>query len=202
MGEKWAITDTHFGHANIIKFEKPDGSPIRPGYTPAPTMAYVRFRDITHHDEALVEQWNRRVGVGDTVYHFGDIGKPLSIMKRLNGRKKLILGNHDDIHDARELRQYFYDIVAWRISQPEDGFPVPVVFTHFPLHADERKPAARRINIHGHIHEKHILRPNGMIDPWYINICVEHTNHGPVHFDELISMVALRRKQIEKLGEA
>lgn len=202
MAEKWVISDTHFGHANIIKFTKPDGSPIRPGFTAEPMRAFTPFRDIQHHDETLIARYNARVGTHDTVYFFGDFGKPLNVCERLNGRKKLILGNHDDIHDARDLRKYFYDIVAWRVSQPKDGFPYPVVFTHFPLHADERKPATRRIQVHGHIHEKTIEDANGQPDPWYVNICVEHTNHAPLHWDDLVKIVGKRHRILKDRGLA
>ncbi len=199
--ERWIISDTHFGHKNIIRFTKPDGSPIRPGYTPAPTRAFVRFRDIEHHDECLIDEWNKAVGPNHRVYMLGDFGRPLELCSRLNGKKVLILGNHDDVHDPRALGKYFEQVLAWRVWGEEVGFDYPVVASHFPLHADERKPAVRRINVHGHIHEKIITRANGMVDPWYINVCVEHTNHGPMAWDTLVKLVKSRVKDLKCLGE-
>lgn len=201
MKDRWIISDTHFGHNNIIKFTKPDGSPIRPGFTPEPTRAFVRFKDIEHHDETLIQRYNERVGLHDRVYFLGDFGRPLDICSRLNGKKILILGNHDDIHDPRSLGKYFEKVLAWRVWGQEVGFNYPVVGCHFPLHADERKPAVRRINVHGHIHEKVVMRANGLIDPWYINVCVEHTNHAPMPWETLTKIVDSRVAALKALGE-
>jgi calcineurin-like phosphoesterase family protein len=73
--------DTHFSHDAIIRFcDRP-------------------FRDAQAMDDALVANWNRRVGPDDTVFHLGDFcwrkGDGLSLLAQLRGRKHLILGNHD-----------------------------------------------------------------------------------------------------------
>ena len=83
MGNIWFTSDTHFGHANIIKYDK------RP------------FESIEEHDEALITRWNTVVGKGDVVYHLGDVAwhnKVIDVealLRRLNGTKILITGNHD-----------------------------------------------------------------------------------------------------------
>lgn len=75
-------SDHHFGHANVIVYTK------RP------------FTSIEEMDEALVENWNRSVRPGDSVYHLGDFAflKPDAVpalIKRLHGQIHLIRGNHD-----------------------------------------------------------------------------------------------------------
>lgn len=82
-GDKVFFTsDTHFKHANIIKFcERPFGS-------------------IEEMNEALIANWNRVVGKDDFVFHLGDFcfgGSEAwnSILDRLNGKIYLVLGNHD-----------------------------------------------------------------------------------------------------------
>jgi len=47
--------DQHFGHANIIK------------------LCSRPFSDVHEMDEALIENWNRRVTNGDTIYIIGDL---------------------------------------------------------------------------------------------------------------------------------
>jgi calcineurin-like phosphoesterase family protein len=75
-------SDTHFGHANIIKLSS------RP------------FQDCEAMDEALRDNWNAVVKPSDTVWHLGDFTwakgeEAESYLKRLNGKINLIWGNHD-----------------------------------------------------------------------------------------------------------
>lgn len=81
---KFYISDTHFGHVRILDIQ------------PRP------FADIEEHDEWMITCWNEVVGEGDIVYHLGDFSARLNdadrvreIFGRLNGRKCLIIGNHD-----------------------------------------------------------------------------------------------------------
>ncbi|GAB5429390.1 MAG: hypothetical protein Devi2KO_28490 [Devosia indica] len=74
--------DTHFGH---------NSQAIRRGYD-----------DLDEHDNELIHNWNREVPRDGIVFHLGDFAYKSTaehrqrIFKRLNGRKYLILGNHDD----------------------------------------------------------------------------------------------------------
>lgn len=80
--KKFYISDTHFGHEAII------GSCSRP------------FSSVQEMDEFMIDAWNSVVSNDDIVYHLGDFafGGPdhaKHIFQQLNGRKILILGNHD-----------------------------------------------------------------------------------------------------------
>jgi len=76
--------DTHFGHANIIR------------------LCNRPYDSVEEMDESLIVNWNTSVGPDDDVYHLGDFafrGDPnrtRDIFARLNGRKRLIIGNHDN----------------------------------------------------------------------------------------------------------
>ena len=48
------IAHTHFGHANVIRYD------VRP------------FESVEAMDEALIKRWNTRVSDDDTVYVLGD----------------------------------------------------------------------------------------------------------------------------------
>lgn len=59
----WLISDTHFNHANILKFtDSRTGLPVRPG-----------FESVDHMNEHMIERWNSVVKPGDIVYHLGDV---------------------------------------------------------------------------------------------------------------------------------
>lgn len=81
---KFYTSDTHFGHARVIQYSK------RP------------FASVEEMDDELIRRWNSIVRPKDEVYHLGDFAfaKPErieDILKRLNGRKCLIIGNHDTV---------------------------------------------------------------------------------------------------------
>ena len=175
MPDIFFLSDTHFYHHNILKFTKPDGGLIRPGFT-----------DVYHMHEVMIERWNSVVKPGDKVYHLGDVsikyGTDLAkIMARLNGKKRLIFGNHDKIKGTN-LMDFFEKGTMWRVFGIE-GF----VCSHVPLHPSNF-PHSCVLNVHGHIHEK------DQNDPRYNNISVERINHTPIHIDVLIAMAKKLRE--------
>ena len=82
MGAKiYAISDLHLGHVN---------------------MALKRgFSNVEEHDLHIVNTWNSIIAKHDTVYILGDIASKStdeilqSLISSLNGKKHIILGNHD-----------------------------------------------------------------------------------------------------------
>lgn len=79
MSEFFFTADTHFGHANIIKYCN------RP------------FKTVQEMDETLITNWNNKIGQDDVVFHLGDFsfGDADKYRKRLNGSIRFIRGNHD-----------------------------------------------------------------------------------------------------------
>lgn len=160
MSDIWVTSDTHFGHENIIKYSD------RP------------FHNIEEMDEALIENWNRVVKPGDKVYHLGDVWmgsgeRAYKNIRRLNGKKRLVLGNHDDARSAP--LQAFQKICLFR-SFKEFG----LMLTHVPVHPSSIIRAGEgAINIHGHIHTN--PSPPGP----YKCVCVEQTNYTPVNIEKL-----------------
>lgn len=60
------------------------------------------FDTVTQMDETLLNNWNAQVSGKDTVYVLGDAffkgeERRLEILRRLNGKKHLIKGNHDRV---------------------------------------------------------------------------------------------------------
>ncbi len=149
----FAISDTHFGHANVIDYCN------RP------------FSSVEEMDETLIENWNSTVNKNDVVIHLGDFGLGnkdyiKSIIERLNGKKILILGNHD-------WKEDFYK---------ESGFHTvsrfPIVYDHFylmshaPLILGDKLPY---FNCYGHVHndERYVDTTNTKC------FCVERIGYRP-----------------------
>ena len=167
MSETYIISDTHFGHGNSLTFKKADGSPLRD------------FSSAEEMDEHMIKCWNSVVRPEDKVIHLGDgvINKKfLPVLNRLNGKKKLVMGNHD-IFPTATMLQYFYDVKAYRVFDKH-------VFSHIPVHTESI--GRFKANVHGHLHSNTVKvitdQTNVVDDPYYICMCVEqpHVNYTPM----------------------
>lgn len=161
MAKTFLIADTHFGHANILKFVREDGSPLRGG-----------FLDIKDHDAKLIYYWNSVVSPEDKVYHLGDIGftnftHVKRIFDALNGTKVLIRGNHDNFKLA-QYAQIFKDV---RATHTLDKF----ILSHIPIHPESL--SRWKANVHGHVHA------NTLKDYRYFNVSAEEIDYKPVDFE-------------------
>jgi calcineurin-like phosphoesterase family protein len=167
MTNIWVIADTHFGHKNILTFTRKDGSLIRGAV----------FKSIEQHDEILINNWNSLVRPQDHVYHLGDVvinRHFLGLVKRLNGHKRLVRGNHDVARTKEFLEVGFSEIYGVRVWPKHH-----LIFSHVPLHPDSLSSRGW-INIHGHLHENLVRDSNGHIDDRYRCVSVEHTDYKPL----------------------
>jgi len=162
MRKIYVISDTHFGHANILKFKAGDSSYLR------------SFSSVEEMDTCMVDNWNSVVQPEDIVYHLGDVyfSRGWENIKKLNGRKRLILGNHDN-GKARYIQEGFQKVMMWRMF-PEFN----CVLTHVPIIIPETARFA--YNVHGHIHQ------NASPTPFHINVSVEAINYTPVELEGII----------------
>lgn len=183
------ISDTHFGHANMLKFLNYDGTRMRP------------FDSVEELDELMIQNWNEMVKPMDKIYHLGDVfyksANPEQIMSRLNGDKILVRGNHDR-REAQWYLKYFRDV---RSTFHIEG---NYLLSHFPIHPDSKGRFVR--NLHGHVHNQLVMKSQVVIgidccdkiervvDPWYRNCCVERNNYTPVPFEVI-------KEETEKLIE-
>lgn len=176
MRDIWLISDTHFCHENILSFR--DGGPD------GPLIRGQLFDSVEQMDEVMIDQWNRTVKPGDIVYHLGDVffGPKEDFVKkwkRLNGAKRLILGNHDDakFFAKNELVQ---KIMMWRMF-PEFG----MLLTHVPVHDTIMYEGRFRnydglpLNVHGHIHQNPSPTENHKC------VCVEQIDYTPIHIEDV-----------------
>lgn len=155
MANILVISDTHFGQRSII------------GYCARP------FPSVEAMDEAIVERWNAIVRPRDHVYHLGDVAMKVqamdAILPRLNGKKRLIRGNHDIFPTKRYLR-HFQEIHGMRVLDT-------MLFTHIPIHPESM--GRFWANVHGHMHEKQSYGPR------YLNVSVEQTDYRPISLEDV-----------------
>lgn len=161
----WLISDTHFLHSNILKFKDKNGDLFRGDL----------FESTRHMDEVMINNWNRVVKPGDKVYHLGDvfIGQKeafKTLWPRLNGKKSLIVGNHDDVKFMCS-GGFFRKVTMWK-KIPE----MDMILTHAPLHQSTLNKKTP-FNVHGHIHQN----PSPSLSHFCVS--VEHINYTPIHIE-------------------
>ena len=184
MPSVFLVSDTHFGHTGVCRFTRNDGvTKLRP------------WDSAEEMDEAMVKAWNERVKPTDKVYHLGDVviaRKSLAIMRRLNGDKVLIRGNHD-IYKDEDYSKYFRSIRAYHVMNG-------MILSHIPLHSDSMGRFGT--NIHGHLHANRVKKARGVDaktgevlyseenDVRYHCVCVEQTpDFAPILFEDVIKNI-------------
>lgn len=170
----WITSDHHFGHNNICKFKNQYNEPLRP------------WDDVFDMEEELIKRWNERVNPNHYVIHCGDFAMNKTgydrVITRLNGKKILLLGNHDTFDNATYLK-HFVQVLSMITLHSQ------AILTHIPLHPTSLDN--NTINIHGHLHSYSVL-DNDKIDPRYMCVCVEQTDFYPVLLNDVIQQAKLK----------
>ena len=155
------IGDTHFWHRAIINYCN------RP------------FETVEEMNETLIKNWNKVVGKQDIVYVLGDFalcGKDriIEVGRALNGRKRLILGNHDGA-SLDTYREAGFEYIYNHCIILDDFY----ILSHYPQFIT---PNGLYANIFGHIHT----------NPEFVDVssrsfcaCVERplVNYTPIEFE-------------------
>lgn len=174
VADIWFSSDHHFHHENIIKYAN------RP------------FSTVAEMNEMLVKLHNDRVRPSDHWYCLGDVtmerdnqGRGLGILRRMNGHKRLILGNHDH-YQMKHYLEYFEKVMA--MQRIDDLW-----LMHVPCHPSN--VGSSKAIVHGHIHAN--PSPATVVNEFeyggvkkrrvtpYINISVEAINYAPVTIEWL-----------------
>src|SRR5574343_234805 len=177
----WFISDTHWGHSNIIRFCS------RP------------FSSVEEMNEKLIENWNEVVRPEDTVWHLGDFAffsksKIENVLYRLNGNKHLILGNHD-----QEFIKHREEILSNKLLSSIRNYAEVKIDKKLLVlfHYGQRvwnKSHHGSIHLYGHSH--------GTLPPFGKSVdvgvdCKEITNeYRPIHLDEVIRYMDNRVREV------
>ena len=150
-GNIFFVADTHFGHEAMIRFEN------RP------------FKDIRDMEQQIIKNWNETVAREDRVFvlgdfAFGDKAEVTRLCRSLNGKKTLVLGNHDTQSPEWYRECGFDEASAWPIII--EGF---WILSHEPLYINENMPYPTY---------KDFCRQS-------ICVCVERTGYRPISFEDI-----------------
>lgn len=164
----WIISDTHFGHKNIIKYCK------RP----------------KNHDAVMLSNWAKYIKRDDVVLHLGDllVWYPDDVsrrwaerVKKLPGRKYIILGNHD--YDVKAwIEKSWYRMTGFR---PIDPFlQRQTYFSH-----DRTTEGQGLLNVHGHSHNHAPFGTYSILGYTYYNASIEGQAYRPKRLGEILEEV-------------
>jgi calcineurin-like phosphoesterase family protein len=178
-------SDTHFGHANIIKYCK------RP------------FSSVKEHDDALIKNWNDVVKDNDDVYHLGDValskythGYLTELLDRLAGRIHLLRGNHDKgIEKGVDRFEEVRDIIVAKIADHEaqDGLR-RIVLCHYAMRVWDRSHHGSW-HLYGHSHGTLSEDPNSLSFDVGVDCCA----YRPISYAEVKAIMSKKTwKQIDR----
>jgi calcineurin-like phosphoesterase family protein len=164
----WLISDTHFGHSNII------------GYCARP------FSDVREMNSILIHNWNATVDKRDTVYFLGDIlfgygsGSKDYWLSKLSGNIVYIRGNHDkDKQNTKPYEKLEYK--GHRFLLVHDPDDLPFRWDDWIIHGDKHN---NNLEAYPFINWKKKT----------INVCAEVVKYRPINFDKIIEIIKDEKK--------
>lgn len=149
------IADCHFGHPAIINLD------------------HRHFADLQQMEESMVILRNAAVGKGDTIYILGAFcwqkaDEWLRILRRLNGQKVLIQGNHDLQKYPPELRKEFADIKEYKEFRDGDRH---VILSHYPIPFYKHSCDPRFFMLCGRVHT---TKEDEWLEKWTAELRTTH----------------------------
>ena len=158
------IADLHLGHNTI--HEKAG-------------MWRNNCKDSDEHDEWIINQWNSVVKKQDLTWVLGDVAfkkSHLEKLKKMNGVKHLILGNHDE-YSLDLYSKYFNKIHGFMKYKGFWLSHAPILYT-------------RKIwNIHGHTHGAACI--DGCSSTKHFCVSIEALNGVPITLDRIKERIEL-----------
>lgn len=164
--------DLHLGHAGIISRKN------RP------------FSSVEEMNRTLVTNYNAVVRNSDTVYLLGDLCHKMppteadAILRRLNGKKYLIRGNHDKEYDP-SIFEEVRDLMTLSLSG------VYFVLMHYPM-LSWQKMHSGSIHLHGHMHASKEYNENNFLEGIRrYDVGVDANDYFPVSLPTILEFFGL-----------
>lgn len=184
----WFTSDTHFCHEAIIRM---NGRP---------------FDSVEAMNQALIDNWNARVGKDDVVFHLGDFcfGNAKvwdSILAQLNGRIHLVLGNHDRKYFDRRHQYTNLVSVAEQMSIIVDNRKI--ILNHYPFlcYAGTYSPF-KTYQFFGHVHTSDFSDGKDIprlayLFPTQYDVGVDNNGYKPISFNEVDRIIKQRKTETQ-----
>ena len=170
--------DMHFDHANIIKHSN------RP------------FASIEEMNENIIARFNSKVSPKDSLYILGDAvwgsgERANEILKRLNGKKFLIRGNHDRFLNHEGFDKSIFEWVKDLGKVVHQG--TKFILCHYPMLEWEGYYRGS-LHCYGHVHnsyfkdeeKNHGAAKLAALGPRAFNVGVDVNDFMPVSAEDLI----------------
>ncbi|MEY9562285.1 hypothetical protein [Sinorhizobium fredii] len=172
--KKFYVADLHLAHPGILQ-NCPDTR---------------RFASVEEMDVAIIDRINQRVGAKDILYILGDfclsnIPEYVEhLFHTINGRKRLIIGNHDLDHKSRlkkVLAALPWDVPPAHSMETKDGpHGSRIYLSHY---AHRTWPAMRHGSYHFYGHSHGSMPSMGLSRD--VGIDVADMDFGPKTFNDL-----------------
>lgn len=170
----WFTSDQHYYHHNML---------MHRGSAPQAEPEARKFRTTDEMHLTLKKRHNEVVAPDDIVYHLGDFAygpgakswqQVGEVLRRLNGRHHLILGNHDHLKPFDYLEAGFISVHTSLIFDRlvGDAYGLSATLIHDPAVAGV---LTDQYFIHGHTHSL-----GKRLNKNTYCVCVELTDYYPV----------------------
>jgi calcineurin-like phosphoesterase family protein len=179
MGKNYYTADEHYGHDEIITY---CNRPYRNNQ--------VMTRDVIRRHNQVVKE-------GDTVHHIGDfafagpdrITYVENLLRRLNGKHILILGNHERINPLRLVDAGFWSVHTSLVIE-EQGHKL--VLAHDPsIWNCVANMDPLPIFLHGHIHNVW----KTVAEKKMVNVGVDVWDFYPVSLEQILKILGMEEVQ-------
>lgn len=170
----FVTSDLHFSHEAVLKYNN------RP------------WKNVLEMNDALIENWNRKVNKRDTVIIVGDFAweRHGYFLNVLNGKKELVIGSHDKM--PRKYLDCFsgvYMIKNFRYKNRD------FVCIHCCPRVWEKSHYGS-ICLFAHSHGR--LKTHNL--SFDVGVDVPENRYSPISMDEILERVSVREAQMERAG--
>lgn len=167
----FVTSDIHFGHKNIMSF-----CPV----------TRARFKnDVDFMNEEIIREWNEVVTERDHTYILGDVAfcnaeKAAGFLRRMNGFKTLVIGNHDTKLIKDPVFRGCFKEIAHYMTISHNG--TRVVMFHFPISEWDQMHRGS-VHLFGHVHGG----PNSLEGARALDVGMDATGRVVTSLDEMVA---------------